>query len=66
MKAIQERYLKKDSGNLEDSVAFVIFNVKGRDLMAIHRENEFEHEPENERASSQGVRGYEFILRSIP
>lgn len=49
MKAIQERYLKKDSGNLEDSVAFVIFNVKGRDLMAIHRENEFEHEPENER-----------------
>lgn len=46
MKAIQETYLKKTSDDSEDSVAFVIFNVKGRDLMAIHRENEFEHDLE--------------------
>lgn len=53
MKAIQENYLKKDSDDPEDSVAFVIFNVKGRDLMAIHRENEFEHEPEGEKERVQ-------------
>ena len=49
MKAIQESYLNKDQDDPEDSVAFVIFNVKGRDLMAIHRENEFDHEPEGEK-----------------
>lgn len=38
MKAIQESYLKKDN---DDSVAFVIFNVKGRDLMAIDSKNDF-------------------------
>lgn len=46
MKAIQERYLAKSESDTEDSVAFVIFNVKGKDLMAIHRENEYEHEPD--------------------
>lgn len=40
MKAIQDRYLKADD-NTDDSVAFVIFNVKGRDLMAIDRPNDF-------------------------
>lgn len=40
MKAIQESYLSKKD-NDDDSVAFVIFNVKGRDLMAIDRENDF-------------------------
>ncbi len=51
MKAIQESYYKNqgDSDGSDDSVAFVIFNVKGRDLMAIHRENEFDHEPKGER-----------------
>ena len=39
MKAIQESYMTKDD---EDSVAFVIFNVKGKDLMAIDRPNSFE------------------------
>lgn len=39
MKAIQEHYLKAD--NEEESVAFVIFNVKGKDLMAIDRPNDF-------------------------
>lgn len=39
MKAIQERCLK--NGDEDDSVAFVIFNVKGKDLMAIDKENDF-------------------------
>ena len=39
IKAIQEKYFKSKS---EDSVAFVIFNVKGKDLMAIHLENNFD------------------------
>ncbi|MHB1627259.1 MAG: ATP-binding protein [Bacilli bacterium] len=38
MKAIQDRYLNADG---DDSVAFVIFNVKGKDLMAIDRPNDF-------------------------
>ncbi|MEQ6120093.1 hypothetical protein [Reichenbachiella sp. MALMAid0571] len=38
MKAIQEQYLKTDSS--DDSIAFVMFNVKGRDLLAIDEPNE--------------------------
>jgi hypothetical protein len=38
MKAIQDQYLNADT---DDSVAFIIFNVKGRDLMAIDRPNDF-------------------------
>ena len=39
MKAIQDQYLSMTDS--DDSVAFVIFNVKGCDLMAIDRENDF-------------------------
>ncbi|NDO20376.1 ATP-binding protein [Lachnospiraceae bacterium MD329] len=42
MKAIQERYLTNN--DTDENVAFVIFNVKGRDLMAIDRPNEFQEE----------------------
>lgn len=38
MKAIQDQYL---NAGTDDSVAFVIFNVKGKDLMAIDRPNDF-------------------------
>lgn len=38
MKSIQDQCLKADT---DDSVAFVIFNVKGKDLMAIDRPNDF-------------------------
>jgi DNA helicase HerA-like ATPase len=38
MKAIQDQYINADT---DDNVAFVIFNVKGRDLMAIDRPNDF-------------------------
>ena len=40
MKAIQEQYIK-NNGKSDESVAFVIFNVKGKDLMAIHQPNGF-------------------------
>lgn len=38
MKAIQEQYMKRN--NKKDSVAFVLFNVKGRDLLAIDEPND--------------------------
>lgn len=39
MKAIQDQYTR--ANDIDDSVAFVIFNVKGKDLMAIDRPNDF-------------------------
>lgn len=45
MKSIQDQY---SSQNFDDSVAFVIFNVKGRDLMAIDKMNDFENDEERE------------------
>lgn len=47
LKAIQECYISKESD--EDSVAFVIFNVKGKDLMAIDCPNDFATEGESEK-----------------
>lgn len=38
MKAIQDNQI---NGELDDNVAFVIFNVKGKDLLAIDEENNF-------------------------
>lgn len=48
LKAIQECYMSKESDD-EDSVAFVIFNVKGKDLMAIDCPNDFATEGTSER-----------------
>lgn len=48
MKAIQEQYLKKSQDD-KDTVAFVIFNVKGNDLMAIDSKNDFSEETSEER-----------------
>ena len=41
MKSIQDQFIKKTDN--DDSVAFVIFNVKGYDLMAIDKCNDFEN-----------------------
>lgn len=41
MKAIQDQHINDADENDDDSVAFVIFNVKGKDLMAIDQANEF-------------------------
>jgi len=47
MKAIQEKYLKEN--NPDDSIAFVMFNVKGRDLLGIDESNENLSDEEKER-----------------
>lgn len=54
MKAIQDNQIREDqskqnneyskNGNSDDSVAFVIFNVKGKDLLAIDEENDFNND----------------------
>lgn len=46
LKAIQDSYLQKEDsdGFDEDSVAFVLFNVKGKDLLAIDQINDFSDE----------------------
>ena len=44
MKSLQDTYLNNNAGSDDDSVAFVIFNVKGKDLLAIHEENDFSNE----------------------
>jgi DNA helicase HerA-like ATPase len=44
MKAIQDQYLAKTDA--DDSVAFVIFNVKGRDLLSIDKANDFDGDDE--------------------
>ncbi|HIW57108.1 MAG TPA: ATP-binding protein [Firmicutes bacterium] len=52
LKAIQDSYMKKEPINDdEDSVAFVLFNVKGKDLLAIDQLNDFadERDPELDR-----------------
>ena len=40
LKTIQEKYLKNVDIKPDDSVAFVLFNVKGRDILAIDELNE--------------------------
>jgi DNA helicase HerA-like ATPase len=45
LKAIQDKYLKE---NTDESVAFVMLNVKGRDLLAIDELNSDKSEIENE------------------
>lgn len=51
LKAIQESYLNKAQDD-EDSVAFVLFNVKGKDLLAIDQINDFSDEKNPEQAKT--------------
>lgn len=44
LKAIQDKYLKENTS--DDDVAFVLFNVKGRDLLALDEANDFDNEKE--------------------
>lgn len=51
LKAIQDKYLDIENDDTEnDSVAFVVFNVKGRDLLAIDEPNDFECKTEKAEA----------------
>ena len=58
LKAIQESYLtKQDDEN--DSVAFVLFNVKGKDLLAIDQINDFEDEEDPVKEKKDTFEQYE-------
>lgn len=60
LKAIQDGYMKKDPQNEdEDSVAFVLFNVKGKDLLAIDQLNDFSDERNPEQARKDTFAKYE-------
>lgn len=60
MKAIQDSYLSKTGEEAEeDSVAFVMFNVKGKDLLAIDQPNDFMDEKNPEKAKKETLKQYE-------
>lgn len=48
MKGIQDKCLNAEEGGEDEDVAFVIFNVKGKDLLAIDEPNEFGSESEKQ------------------
>lgn len=48
LKAIQDKCLMSDDEDNDNDVAFVIFNVKGKDLLAIDEPNPFENETEKQ------------------
>lgn len=51
IKAIQDSYLNKVED--DDSVAFVLFNVKGKDLLGIHLPNDFTENGKNSAGQAQ-------------
>lgn len=57
LKAIQDSYLKNEQDE-EDSVAFVLFNVKGKDLLAIDQLNDFSDEKDPEKAKNDTLKKY--------
>lgn len=57
LKAIQDSYLKKDKED-DDSVAFVLFNVKGKDLLTIDQINDFADEENPEKAREETLNKY--------
>ena len=57
MKAIQDSFLSKNDD--EDSVAFVMFNVKGKDLLAIDQPNDFSDEQNPSQARAETLEMYE-------
>lgn len=62
LKAIQDGYLKKSgSDEDEDSVAFVLFNVKGKDLLAIDQPNDFSDERNPEQARKETLAKYKAL-----
>ena len=62
LKAIQDSYLKKAYDDTDDdSVAFVLFNVKGKDLLAIDQINDFSDESNPEKAKEVVFKLYESL-----
>lgn len=66
MKAIQDSYLRKTIEEAEeDSVAFVMFNVKGKDLLAIDQPNDFMDEKNPERVRKETLEQYKKLGLTI-
>ena len=61
LKAIQDGYLKKSGSDDEDSVAFVLFNVKGKDLLAIDQPNDFSDERNPDQARKETLAKYKAL-----
>ena len=61
LKSIQDSYLNKSTSDDtdEDSVAFVLFNVKGKDLLAIDQINDFSDEKEPTNARKETLKKYQ-------
>ena len=60
LKAIQDIYINKSrKDDNEDSVAFVLFNVKGKDLLAIDQTNDFADEQVPEEAKTETLKMYQ-------
>lgn len=60
LKSIQDSYLKKSQeDDDDDSVAFVLFNVKGKDLLAIDQINDFLEEKNPEQVKADTLAKYE-------
>ena len=57
LKSIQDSFIKKN--NSDESVAFVLFNVKGNDLLAIDLENDFSDEKNPEEEKAKTIKLYE-------
>ena len=58
MKSIQDRYLSLGDSDGDDSVAFVLFNVKGKDLLAIDQLNDFSGERDPAKAKKDVIAQY--------
>ena len=56
MKAIQDSYIGKEDD--EDSVAFIMFNVKGRDLLTIDQPNDFSDDDNPDAARAKTMELY--------
>lgn len=56
MKSIQETYM--NTADEEESVAFVLFNVKGRDLLAIDKPNDFSDFPDPKAKEADVFKAY--------
>lgn len=59
LRAIQDSYMKKGLEEDEDSVAFVLFNVKGKDLLTIDQLNDFSDESNPKQAQKDTFSKYE-------
>lgn len=55
LKSIQNRYLEKEDLQKEDTIAFVIFNVKGRDLLSVDEKNEGLSDEDKQKYSMLGL-----------